>query len=285
MNRRARGSGFRPIQLDVNPRLLQRAHDTGLAVQDKNRAIEQTALGVDADNPMLALVEQIKRNTDIDIALKVLKLGYVSRVINLTANVPAQIIEQSKYPRGYIIINPAETVGFSSTVTFYASLLRANGFVTPSTNFNVSGVDTVRCFLDVTAITNTPTLTIDAQTQDPLTSNWATSQVDIFGSAATVGTYYAQIGTLGVDRQIRLKATVGNAAGDDITFSVSGILKGGALTPTGSTVYVGGDANVSTGFGYPILPGQREYFWLWDNVQMFAISPTEPMTIKVFQLQ
>lgn len=265
-------------QPDVNIRGLQVARESGIALHKQDVGAEQRAEGIDVSNPMLQLVEAIKKNSDIDVALKVLKLGFSGRVINLTAGVPALIITRAKWPRGYIIINPAELTGFTSTVTFFPLAARAIGVYT-SPAFNVSGVDTARIFLDITA--SAGTLTVDAQTQDPLSGNWAVSQADIFAGASAIGTYYASIGPLGVDRNIRMVATVAVGA---ITFSVSGLLKGGSITPTGSTVYIG-DVNVTTVAGYPILPGHREYFWLGDDVELYAISPTEPMTLKVFQLQ
>jgi hypothetical protein len=268
-------------QPDVNIRVLQQARQAGIAVRQNDVRVESEAAGQPSDL-VADLVSKILHNSDIEISLKVLKLGFVCRVIDLTAGVPAQIISPSKWPRGYIVINPAEVTGFSTTITPFPSLARAAGTYN-SGAFNVSGVDTARFFLDVTANATPLTLVVNAQTQDPLSGNWATSQPDIFGGSSAVGTYYASIGPLGVDRQLRLQAVVGAGAGT-ITFSISGILKGATATPTGSTVYIGGP-DVTTLIGYPILPAQREYFWLGDNVALYAISPTEPMTLKVFQLQ
>ncbi len=265
---------------DLNITALQQARESGLSIRQTNNAIENAAMGLPVDNPMQELVSKILRNSDIDISLKVLKLGFVSRVISLTAGVPAQIVSKAKWPRGYIVINPAEVAGFTTTITPFPSLLRVPATYT-SPAFNVSGVDTARFFLDVTVQAAGATLVVNAQTQDPLTLNWATSQADIFGGSAAVGTYYANVGPLGVDRQLRLQAVV---AVNNETFSVSGLLKGATATPSGSTVYIG-DSNVTALIGYPILPAQREYFWLWDNVELYAISPTEPMTLKIFQLQ
>lgn len=268
----------RTIRRDISIPGLQIARQSGQLLTQQNNLANAVANG-GSPNPVDHLIESIKINTDIEVSLKLLKLGFIGRVIDLTANVQALIIPRAKAKRGYIIINPAEITGFSSTITPFPSAARAAGVYTSSA-FNVSGVDTARFFLDITANAGGGTLTVNAQTQDPLTLNWATSQSDIFGGSAAIGTYYASIGPLGVDRQLRLVATVGVAA---ITFSVSGLLKGGALTPNGSTVYIG-PQGVNTVSGYPILPGQREYFFLDDDVEVFAISPTEPMTIKVFQL-
>jgi len=228
-------AGSKGVPLDINTRVLQAAHNSGIALRQQETGIEHFSQGVDISNPTLDLISAIKRNTDIEVSLRLIRLGFFCRVFNLVAGVPQRIIEPSKKGRGYIVINPAEISGFSSTITFFPSAARAPGTYN-STNFNVSGVNTARIFLDVT-VNGTPlTLVVNAQTQDPLSTNWATSQADIFGGAAAVGTYYASLGELGVDRQLRMQAVVGAGAGT-VTFSVSGILKGGAATPTGSTIY------------------------------------------------
>ncbi len=269
----------RPWREDLSVPVLQRARETGIAVRQGNINVEHAAAGI-SDDKILALVDAIKKNTDIELSLKVLKVGFIGRVIPLIVGIPAQIIPTSKWPRGYIIINPGETTGFSVTITPFTSLLRIPGTYT-SASFNVSGVNTARFFLNVTVQAAGATLIINAQTQDPTSGNWATSQSDIFSGAAAVGTYYASMGPLGVDRNLRLQAIVGV---NNETFSIGGILKGGTLTPVGTTVYIGGP-DVNTTIGYPLLPTQREYFYLGDNVSLYAISPTEPMILKVFQLQ
>lgn len=236
----------------------------------------------DPNGAILSLLRNISNDQDIAILLQTLGLNFQGFNFALTAGVITQIIQPAKFPRGYIIINPAEISGFSSTVTFLASAARAPGTYT-STAFNVSGIDRVAIWLDVTANALPHTLTVNAQTQDPLTGNWATSQPDIFTGSNAVGTYYALVGQLGVDRNIRLQAVVGAGAGT-ATFSLSGLLKGGTATPTGSTIYLGA-ANVNTTIGYPLLPGQRETWYLRDSVPLFCISPTEPVVLKVFQLQ
>jgi hypothetical protein len=266
-------------QPDINIRVLQQARQAGIAIDRQQRFIEGSAMGESAD-ALQEMVGKLLHNSDIEISLKVIELGFVGRVIDLAAGIPSQIISPSKSPRGYIIINPAEIAGFTSTITPFVSLLRVPATYV-SAAFNVSGVDTARFFLDVTVQAAGATLVVNLQSQDPLTLNWATAQADIFAGSAAVGTYYTMTGPLGVDRQMRLQAVVGV---NNETFSISGLLKGGAITPTGSTVYIGGP-DVTTLIGYPILPAQREYFYLGDDVALYAISPTEPMTLKVFQLQ
>lgn len=230
---------------------------------------------------MEAMIRQIMFNSEIDILLKTLNSAFLPRVITVTTT-PTEVIPRarSRYPRGYILLNPAEISGITSTVTFFASASRAAGTYNSSA-FNVSGVDTVRAFLDVTVQGAGATLTVAAQSQDPLTSNWATTQNDIFSGNAAVGTYYANIGTLGVDRNIRLQAVVGV---NPITFSISGLLKGGSTTPVGSTIFIG-DRNVNTTIGYRLLPTQKEAFFLRENVEIWAVTSLNDQNLMVFELQ
>ncbi len=259
----------------------------GEAKRDVTRYLDFHALGEDGSQLTgEQLVKQILRNTDIDILLKTIGLGFKPRVVTVTAT-PIEIIPAHQYARGYIILNPAEISGVGTQVTFFASLLRT-GAIAPgtsytSTTFNVSGVDDARAFLDITAVAGAPTLLIRVETQDPLSGNWATAQLDIFASAVTVGTFYANLGKIGVDRVIRLVAVV-TGAGTSVTFSVSGLLKGTSLAPVGTTIYIG-PPSVNTTMGYPILPGAKEVLYLRKNVTLWAITQTETLRLKVFELQ
>lgn len=225
------------------------------------------------------ITKQILRNTDIDILLKTIGLGFKPRLVTVTTT-PIEIIPAHQYARGYIILNPAELSGQAQQVTPFASASRGVG-TTNSATFNVTGVDTVRCFLDVTVQGASSTIVINFQTQDPLTANWVTAQGDIFGGSAAVGTYYASVGPVGVDRLFRLQAVVGVAAS---TFSVSGLLKGGISSPVGMTVYLG-PPSVNTTIGFPILPGGKEVLYLRKNVTLWAVTQTESLRLKVFELQ
>lgn len=227
-------------------------------------------------------LRQIADNSNIANALQTIGLAFTPRVVTVqpaTTNPPTLIIEQNQAPRGYIIQNPGEISGFSSQVTFFASLLRVPATYT-SASFNVSGVDTLRLFLDVTVDAGA-TLAVDLETQDHLSGNWAVAQADIFGGSVAVGTYYASAGPLGVDQNVRLVATVGVA---NLTFSISGLFKGIALTPVGSTIYLGGQ-DVNTTFGFSILPGNKETLFLRENVSLYGITSVNPLALKVFQLQ
>ena len=225
------------------------------------------------------LVQQLLRNTDIDILLKTLGLGFKPRVVTVSPTA-REVIPPHQYARGYIILNPAEISGQAQQVTPFASASRAAGTYN-STSFNVTAVDTVRAFLDVTVQGAGATLTVALQTQDPLTGNWVTAVPDIFSGSAAVGTYYALLGPLGIDRLFRFQAVV---AVNSITFSLSGLLKGGITSPVGTTVYLG-PPSVNTTMGYPILPGAKETLYLKKNVTLWGVTATETLVLKVFELQ
>lgn len=245
---------------------------------DVRRYIDYHALQEDG-RPLTGdqIVRQILQNTDIEVLLKTIGLGFKSRVVVVTAT-PSEVIPPHQYARGYILLNPAEISGQAQQVTPFASASRAAGTFN-SSSFNVTGVDTVRHFLDVTVAGGT--LVVHLQTQDPLTGNWVTALSDIFSGSAAVGTYYALTGALGIDRLFRLQAVVTGAA---VTFSVSSLLKGGITSPVGLTVYLG-PPSVNTTMGFPILPGAKEVLYLRKNVTLWGVTATESVAFKVFELQ
>lgn len=266
-------------------RLREDVENGGPSGTPIERSLERAALeqGNIGASDLVRLIAGIKADIDIQVLLQTIGLSFVPRLITInpaTTNNPTQIIVPNQAKRGYIIINPAEISGFSQEATFFPSLLRAPATYN-SNVFNVTGIWSTRIFLDVTVQGAGATLIVNAQTQDPLTGNWANSQLDIFGGAAAAGTYYASIGSLGVDKNIRLQATVG--IGNE-TFSISGLFKGGITTPVGSTVYLGGP-DVNPLFGYPILPGDKLPIFLLENVGLFAITSTNILSLKIFQLQ
>jgi hypothetical protein len=233
------------------------------------------------DDTLPGILKAIKLNTYIEIALKSITQGFAGRVVNIPALVPTRIIERAEFPRGYILINPAETIGFSPDVQFFGAANAPAVFVPgsyTSAAFNVAVIDTIRMFLVITA--SAGTLTIDAQSQDPITGAWVTTSSNIFTGASAIGSYYLDFGAAGVDENFRLVATV---AVGNVTFSLGAVLKCICLTPQIATVYVGNqDLNLNT--GYPILPAQREYLWLWNNVELWGFAQ-QPSTLKIFQLQ
>ncbi len=233
-----------------------------------------------------AVIQNILKNTDIDILLKTLGNAYTPRVVTVNTT-PTLLIPPNRTPRGYILINPSQPVALTTSTTIFASALRAVG---PhlSASFGVSNYLTLRLFQDVTAIGGAgATLIVNLQTQDPLTLNWATAQSDVFalpGNLAVAGqTNYASLGGEGVDIAARLQAVV---AVNSVTFSISGVLKDG-LAGTGSglpqTVYLG-PQDVNTTVGFPLFEGAREVFYLRENTPIFSVAQAAT-PIKIFQLQ
>ena len=100
---------------------------------------------------------------------------------------------------------------------------------------------------------------------------------------AVIGTRYANIGAIGVDRIIRLRIrSITNPS--TVTSSIVGLAKGSALTPIGSTVYIG-DKDVNTTMGIRVLPTQERKFYLLPNVELWAVTATDTQNFMVWELQ
>lgn len=227
-------------------------------------------------------LKRILRNTDIDILLRTIGNAFFPRVVTVGI-VPTLLIAPNRTPRGYIAINPnSASSGVIGAVTvFPASTVFAVG-TTNSASLNVSGNDSAAFFLDVTE--DTASLTVNLQTLDPVSGNWATAQSDIFatgGGSPGVGTYYANVGGIGIDQFARIQVVVG---GDTMTGSIGMITKssGGGIS-AGATVFLGGP-DVNTTIGFPLLSGQKETFYLKENTAIYAIAAA-PTNINVFELQ
>ncbi len=131
---------------------------------------------------------------------------------------------------------------------------------------------TIKLFLDISANAGADTIQIGALTQDPLSNNWAISQLDIFISPATVGTYYQSLGSLGVDENFAINWAVTNVAGPGPTFSLSYIIKdASAAFSLSNTIYIG-SAGVTSTSGYPLLEGKELPLFLHSNVELWAVS-------------
>jgi hypothetical protein len=271
------------LQIPLQPDISDRG-PSGTPQQREYQALANQPGVSPIDSSIANFLRQIAENSNIANTLQTIGLGFTPRLVTILPangpNPPTPIVINNQAARGYIIQNPGELSGFSSQVTFFPSLLRVPAVYT-SASFNVSGVETARAFLNVTVFVAGATLTVDAETQDPLSGGWAISQADIFSGSVAVGTYYANIGPLGVDQNIRLVATVGVS---NLTFSISGLLKGISASPVGSTVYIGGQ-DVNTTFGFSILPGGKEYLFLRENVSLYGITAVNSLALKVFQLQ
>ena len=191
---------------------------------------------------------------------------------------PTRILPPNKTPRGYLFLNPSQTVnGITTNTTMFASASRGAGTVT-SLELNVQAFRTSRFFLNITVAPTT--LVVNLQTRDPLTLNWATAQSDIFSSVIATGTYYVDTGEIGTDDTVRLQ-TVSTGTG---TWSIAMVSKeayGGTVSPPGIFL---GNGNVTTAIGYPILGGQEKRFLLMDNTPLFGVALVAT-SLSIFQLQ
>lgn len=226
------------------------------------------------------LLSYILKNTDIDILLRTLGNAFFPRQITV-GTTPTLLIRPNRTPRGYIFVNPNTTVsGVVTAVTvFPAGTVFLVGSVN-SASINVAGHGGAAFILNITEATAGP-MTVDLQTQDPISGNWATAQSDIFGGVVAIGTYYANVGGNGIDQNARLVVTV---AGDTMTGSIAAILKPQlAGTVSGPTIFLGNE-DVSTTLGFPLLSGQRETLYLKENTPLYGIA-VAATDLRVFELQ
>lgn len=227
------------------------------------------------------LLRYILKNTDIDVLLRTLGNAFFPRSIDVLTT-PTEIIAPNRSPRGYILINPNTTV--SGVVTDVTVFPTGNVFAvaaTPSASINVAGHGAAAFIMNVTEVSAGP-VTVDLQTQDPISGNWATVQSDIFSGAGTgLGTFYANVGAIGIDENARLLVTV---AADTMTASIAAMLKPAlAGTISGPTVFLG-SADVNTTIGFPLLSGQRETIYLRENTPLFGIA-VAVTNLRLFELQ
>lgn len=247
---------------------------------DPTRAIDRRN-GQDLDNNG-ALV-RILRNSDIDISLRTIGNAFFPRVITV-GTTPTLLIAPNRSPRGYRLINPnSSSSGVVTAVTISPIGTVFPVAVTNTTPLDVSAHGGAAFFMDVTEASGGP-VSVNLQTQDPVSGNWATAQGDIFQfgpGVAAIGTYYANAGIIGIDQDARLQVDV---AGDSLTASLGAILKPGvAGTISGPTIFLGGP-DVNTTIGMPILSGGQETFYLKENTAIYAVAVADAV-INIFELQ
>ncbi len=248
---------------------------------DPLRAIDRKSL---KDLDSNAALIRILKNTEIDISLRTIGNAFFPRVITL-GTTPSVIIAPNRSPRGYILINAnSSATGITTTVTMFAAATVLPVATTNTAAVSVGGYETARFLLDVTEPSAGAATSFNLETQDPISGNWAIAQADIFqfgGGGAAVGTYYANVGGIGVDDQMRISAVVG---GDTMTCSLACILKPAiSATIAGATAFIGGP-DVNTTIGFPILSGTRETFYLKENTAIYGVA-TGALTLNVFELQ
>ena len=227
------------------------------------------------------LLSYILKNTDIDILLRTLGNAFFPRQITV-GTTRTQLVRPNRVPRGYIFVNPNTTVSgvVTDVVVFAAGTVFPIG-VTNSASINVSAHGGAAFVFNVTEVSAGATV-VNLQTQDPISGNWATAQSDIFAGAGTVvGTFYANVGNIGIDENARLVVTV---AGDTLTGSISAMLKPSlAGTISGPTIFLGNE-DVTTTLGFPLLSGQRETLYLKENTPLYGVA-VAATDLRLFELQ
>lgn len=239
------------------------------------------ASGMSRDEMIAHLVE----NSDILVATAVIETGLIGRTVLVTTT-PVKVV-LAQFMRGYIFLNPTTSTGLTAFGTIFASSTRAALATGDSqaTPVGVANYDNMALFLNITG-GGGGTVKIDAQTQDPVTLTWATSQSDLFALPSAVGTYYARIGALGVDRSFAAAFTIG-AAGSSI-FQLDYVLKDGLVGSASglpNTIYLGGPDVTST-TGYPLLEGHERGWFFRPNSQLYAVSQIAAgVNLSIFELQ
>jgi len=238
----------------------------------------------DEREPQDELIRRIAGNTDILALTQLIERGLAATRYTVTT-APIEVVD-GKQTRGYIFLNPTASAGLTSSGTMFASAARTvGGSPYTSVEIGVANYLGVSFFLDVTVLAAGSLITIDLQTQDPITLGWATAQSDIFTAAGIVatGTYYANVGNVGIDVATRLRATLTVA---DATFSVSYVQKNGlpgGVSGLANTVFLGGP-NVNSQTGYPLLESEQQKLFLRENTRLYAVS-LGSATLSVFNLQ
>jgi len=268
-----------PILPDLDPRPVRR---------DSIALPGNRSLTMNADKIQLPqkdnIIENIAENVDMIASTIVLGRGFLGRQFTI-GTTPTQI-SNGQYLRGYLLTNPTSPVGLTNTATIFGSVARSGTGNSQAAALGVASYDSLRLFLDITNIDGAGSTVIDAQTQDPVSLNWVTAQSDIFGSPAATGTYYADLGGLGVDRSFAAAFTINSTFS---TFTLGAILKGG-LPGGGSglanTIFLGPDGSVNSTNGYGLLEAKELKLFLRPNVELWAVSLISGgVTLNMFELQ
>ena len=215
-------------------------------------------------------------------ALNTITRGVVGRTVSVSTTA-TQII-QSQFPKGYIILNPATLLGFTSTGTILASAARTASGNTQSTSLGVANFRDMHLFLDITAVSGTsPTLEIVSQAKDPVSGNWAGVNT-IWSGLNSAQTAYANIAGLGLASDFAISWVVGGTT-PSFTFSLGYVVKDGlpgTAAGVNKTVYLG-DRGVTTTSGFPLLEGQSRSFVVTENTDLWAVASSS-LELRIFEL-
>ena len=215
-------------------------------------------------------------------ALNTITRGVVGRTVSVSTTA-TQII-QSQFPKGYIILNPATLLGFTSTGTILASAARTASGNTQSTSLGVANFRDMHLFLDITAVSGTsPTLEIVSQAKDPVSGNWAGVNT-IWSGLNSAQTAYANIAGLGLASDFAISWVIGGTT-PSFTFSLGYVVKDGlpgTAAGVNKTVYLG-DRGVTTTSGFPLLEGQSRSFVVTENTDLWAVASSS-LELRIFEL-
>ncbi len=227
------------------------------------------------------LLYELARDVSIITRLNTLERGFLPRLVTVTTK--PTILYQSPKPRGIIVTNPQVAIGLTTSGTLLVNANRTGTGNTQLAPLGVGNFGEIKLFLDITAVAGGGTVVIDVQTQDPLTGNWAISQQDIFTALGAIGTFYADIGSFGVDQNFAISF---NVAVGSVDFSVSHVLKNGLpgnTTGLAQTIFLGGSSGVTTTSGFPLVAGEQLKFFLRENTPLFGVGLAS-ISAKIFEL-
>lgn len=229
------------------------------------------------------LLQRLVKDADTFLTTLALDRGLIGRNVTIP-NTPTRVIN-AQFLRGYILVNPTSSIGKATTGTLVASgaQLALSSGNTQASMVDVADYKEVRLFLSITGGTG-GVVNVNTLTRDPLSGNWATSQIDVFNSPSAVGTYYETIGSMGVDEDFAIAWDV-SAAGTS-TFSISYILKDTTVAfGTSNAIFLGGP-DVTPQAGFPLLEGKEFKFFMKPNAELWAVSNSvSGLTLSVFELQ
>ncbi len=232
---------------------------------------------------VMGIWHSIKRHTGILAQAVTLRPGFSAKVFTVTT-APQRVYVSAK-DRVILLVNPQTSAGLTSSGTLLASGTHASSN-TQASPLGVGNYMTLRLFLSITITGGaTNTITVNTQTRDPLSLGWATSQSDVFNAAVNfaVGTYYADLGQIGVDLSFAVSWTIG--AGTP-TWSLSYLLKDG-LPGSGAgaaqTIFLSGSDAVNATSGFALLEGSERSFFVPRDTELWAVS-TGSVTLKILEL-
>lgn len=228
--------------------------------------------------------EEAIKNLKYFSSVFTMEKGFITRRVSVSTT-PTLILRAAQ-PKAYIIINPASSIGTTTSGTLLASASRSGSGNTQATSLGVANYMNMHLFLNI-SVSGGGTINISTQAKDLISGNWANSQNDIFSSPSAVGTYYAGIGGLGVATDFAVSWSV--SAGSS-TFSLGYVLKDGIMgTAAGAsrTIYIGANSGITSGAnsaGFPLLEGDRWVTYCKENTEIWAIAEAS-LSLAIVEMQ